>query len=66
MPAKLEKCVTEVKAEGKSESSAFAICNSNNKTAQRIAHMTVNSNLLTAQINFNNYSRSLTAKKKLV
>ena len=27
MPAKLDRCVTKVKAQGKSTSSAFAICN---------------------------------------
>jgi len=27
MPAKLDRCVNDVKAEGKSEDSAYAICN---------------------------------------
>lgn len=68
MPAKLDRCVEDVKGQGKSESSAFAICNSslNAQLTQKFAQIKTNTNLLTAQMNMSNYSRNLTAKKKLV
>ena len=55
MPAKLDRCVSDVKAEGKSEDSAWAICNSSVKEGQLATGM----RLLTAKLSMNRMAQQL-------